>query len=207
MGKLPVSNTVYVFDTVYDNDIEKLRAMLNSSEKFDLNYLEPQMDITALMLSILRRDNMMTDILLEDNRIKVNTVNSVGVSALMMACRYGDQFLVKKLLKMGATIQTTDYLYFSNPCHIAVLSGKLEVIEVLKSTSINWNDPDWQGDTPLHLAVLNDEPEILHSLLQVENINICKKNKENLSAFEIAMQEGNWIAINLFNEYIINKEQ
>ena len=203
MGKLPVSNTVFVFDSVYDNEIEILRSMLNSAYKFDLNFVDPDMDLTALMLAIVRRDNVMTNVLLEDERIKINTQNSEGCTALMFACRYGDKYIVSKLLDMGATIETTDFQYFCNPAHIAVLAGNLEVIEVLKQSAINWDVVDFQGDTPLHLAVLNDKPEILISLLQLNNINIHKKNKEGLTAYESAMERGNWQAINEFNEYII----
>ena len=157
----------------------------------------------SLMLSISRRDDMMTKILLEDERIEINTKNSNGWTAVMFACKFGDAYLVSQLLEMGASIENTDDQYSCNLCHIAILAGSLEVIEVLKHSKIQWNMSDWQGDTPLHLAVLYDEPEILKTLLQIKHINIFTKNKQGLTAYETAMETGNWNAIKLFNDHVI----
>ena len=205
MGRLLASNTMLFFDAVQKYEWEKVKLMLTMPEKFSLNFVHPELNLTPLMLSILRKDSLMIEILLEDQRMKIDTENSEGMTALMYAIQIGDTNMVSKLISRGASVEKRHQQYLHNIGHVAVLAGFTDVIDTLKCSNIDWNLGDWCGDTPLHVAVLISRPDIVINLLEIKNIDLFKKNLDGLTPIELSMLRGDWSAVEAFNAHIIKE--
>jgi WD40 repeat protein/ankyrin repeat protein/serine/threonine protein kinase len=77
---------------------------------------------------------------------------------------------------------------FHTPLHQAVLKGDIEAVHTLLAT-IGVNTPDKEGNTALHLAVLQNNLALVKILLEAK-ANVHAKNIAGLSPLEIASQKG-----------------
>jgi ankyrin repeat protein len=73
--------------------------------------------------------------------------------------------------------------------HQAVLDGNIELVRVFLPT-VYVNTPDSQGNTLLHLAVQQDNPDLVKMLVEAQ-ADIHAKNTVGLSPLKIANQKGN----------------
>jgi HEAT repeat protein len=87
----------------------------------------------------------------------------------------------------GTITQEGESLHIS--LHQAVLQGDIETVRALLPT-IYINTPDDQGNTALHLAVLQDNLDIVKILVEAK-ADIHAKNTAGLSPLELASQKGN----------------
>ncbi|MEG4173133.1 MULTISPECIES: ankyrin repeat domain-containing protein [unclassified Microcoleus] len=99
-----------------------------------------------------------------------NARNGKGTTLLHNAAKIGFKELVQQLIKDGANIVIRDSIN-RTPLHYAATK------EVATLLMLDINARDQYGDTPLHLAVQNNRPEIVSLLIA----NGAKVNVENAS--------------------------
>lgn len=78
----------------------------------------------------------------------------------------------------------------NTPLHMAVVQGRVDVVNALLNYGV---DPNVKGDcgyTPLHDAVEQGNIEIMHLLLKCERIDISIKNDIGLNVIDFAQLLG-----------------
>jgi ankyrin repeat protein len=128
----------------------------------------------------------------------LNHCDSDGVSALMLACKYGRHNLIKKLVEHGADLNaetTSGYtpLMFACMCKSPLASRIIMgFIELDKSHKLSYaiNKVNKYGSSPLIIAVKNNNLEISKYLIQKKaDIEIYDANGETILMH--AVNEGN----------------
>lgn len=115
---------------------------------------------------------------------------------LCRAAQLGLEDIVKKLLKLGASLEEAVYLHSSTPLHLAARHGHAEVVEVLleKGASITALDED--GRSPLHIASEYSQTTVLSLLLDAHAD--CKvADRYSATALDIACENGNHEVVRL----------
>ncbi|KAI3658671.1 hypothetical protein MP638_006735 [Amoeboaphelidium occidentale] len=117
----------------------------------------------------------------------VNATNDSGVTPLCYACSKGYKNIVTILLDNGADALLRDK-FGRSVFHRAVLKGQLSILKLLfeKVKSASVNQPDADNNTLLHLAVEEENGEIVKFLLLEKHADATYKNKEGKSVSEVA---------------------
>lgn len=110
----------------------------------------------------------------------INTCNKDGETLLHLSCMVKNQFrlsLVQFFINHGADLEKTD-IYGKLPLHIAA-SKSLHVAELCCTQAIV-DVQDGDGNTPLHMACLNSNYQVIEFLLQKMKCvpNIMNSNKQ-----------------------------
>ncbi|KAL7836721.1 hypothetical protein AOLI_G00280050 [Acnodon oligacanthus] len=113
--------------------------------------------------------------------------NSVGETYLHRACKKGDLSLVKRLIKAGININTSDNAGWT-ALHEAINAGYADVVKQLLQAGAYVNKAGLRGVTPLHDAVSYGKYEIVKLLLQYGS-NPNDKDAIGKSAVDLAEHE------------------
>ncbi|MGH1386421.1 ankyrin repeat domain-containing protein [Kordia sp.] len=114
---------------------------------------------TPLMYAVLRRNVKMTKTLIAKGA-DVNTVNKDNFTPLYNAVQSDNKELVDMLLKAKADINLGEALLFK-----AVLNNSLVVLKKIIDENTDIEIVNEYGNTPLSLAIREDNPEIVEFLL------------------------------------------
>ncbi|WP_039458118.1 ankyrin repeat domain-containing protein [Candidatus Jidaibacter acanthamoebae] len=92
-----------------------------------------------------------------------NKPDNYGNTPIKIARRYGQSDTLKALIHAGANISNQGIL------DDAVGENNIELIEFIAqhAKDVDWNEPDVSGFTPLRLATLYNNPEIVKTLIRV----------------------------------------
>ena len=147
-----------------------------------------------------------TEKILSTPKMEVYTIDDMTEKQLMLyiACREGDGTLIRDYLRENNLYTNIidnenkrTLIHYTAEKNLALCTDLL--ISKLKSEGFNdlkkvLNIQDREGNTPLHLALLNGEDEKLIQVLVENGANIYLKNNNNKSVLELA-KESNVIEI------------
>jgi len=131
---------------------------------------------TALMLAVT--NNNLTNIirllfikLLIDNGANLDEKNDEGKTAIILASQMGNIEVVELLVKNGANIDeqeeiTSHNIARRNALMRAIENNYIKVVELLINNGANLSVSDALGDTPLMLAIHDNNVEIVKLLLE-----------------------------------------
>ena len=115
----------------------------------------------------------------------------------MRAAQENNVEVIQFLIEKGADIDAKDY-YGLNALNYAIMNEKAEAAEVLILEGIDVNVQDNDGFTPLMHAISNRNDEIILMILTYSNVDLTMKNKDQMTAYDIAIAKGYYdIAIKL----------
>ena len=122
--------------------------------------------------------------LLESPGTLCNAQNNSGETALLQACRRGDEQSAALLLRAGAgpNIQSAE----GSPLHFAAGNGHVALARLLLEAGAFVNAADASGDTPLHWAVREERPQMAALLAALPAANLSAKNEDGETALELA---------------------
>ncbi|RWR85154.1 protein ACCELERATED CELL DEATH 6-like protein isoform X2 [Cinnamomum micranthum f. kanehirae] len=112
-----------------------------------------------------------------------------GRSPFLVAANNGHVGVIKELLRFCPDSVEVADKRGRNVLHVAVKSGRLEVMKyILKSDDLKEliNEPDSEGNTPLHLAVIKRNVSVLNLLLKDKRVDTRAINNNGMTALEIA---------------------
>lgn len=156
-------------------------------------------NMTPLHLATLNGFVQIVDLLLS-KQAQTNIKSNSGLTPFHLACSNDYIHIAKKL------IQVNDYCYTTNnnggtPLHSSASLGTTKAIEfLLFDCKYDPNPIDLDGNTPLHLAVVDNQIDSINLLLQF-GADIFIKNKKRQTALHLAIQHKHTNIISVLSTY------
>jgi uncharacterized protein len=168
------------FDAIRIDDTRTMTNLLFRG--FDPNTLNSK-GVHGLVLAAQAGSLKVADLLLSQNKTKLEIRTPQDENALMMAALGGHEALVKKLVDKGADVNKTGW----TPLHYAATKGHIGIIKVLleKHAYIDAESPN--KSTPLMMACMYGTIGAVQLLLE-EGADLNLKNEQNLTALDFAKQ-------------------
>ncbi len=113
----------------------------------------------------------------DSNRLTSQTI--MGEFCLLNAAIRNDEHEVNLWIQHGVNINTTDALYNFTPLHFAVGHGNTKIGKILLDKNALINAQDIDGDTPLHIAVENEDIPFIELLLERGASQKIRNNEKN----------------------------
>ena len=135
--------------------------------------------------------------------IDPNTKNNMARTPLHEASRLGYKYIVRDLLDTGAQYNIKDY-QGKTPFFLAVESGYVDILSQLREKGATADDDmNLQQQTPLHIAVLNNNSTLVKYLVDNFSINIGQIDSLGRTALDLAYVKGDDdIIAHLANTYM-----
>ncbi|KAK4210480.1 hypothetical protein QBC37DRAFT_376971 [Rhypophila decipiens] len=140
-------------------------------------------------------------ILLENGAI-VNHTDKYGMTVLHKACLNGNLEIVQAILQHEQEKPKLDLCnnQYGTPLHCAIMNGSLEIVMALLKADSPLDKHDFYGNAPVHLAVLMGRNAIFSFLFRnhKQGADITTmRNKQGLTAQDIARRSGNEVALRI----------
>ena len=150
------------------------------------------------------------EVLLKHPKCDPNYCNRSGHTSLHLACLGSHTEIVQLLCNIPrCDVNLQSWKTHDSPLHIASL--KLDIIQVLtQNPMLDINTTNNEGNTPLHLACLFTQPNVVQFLLDKQSCNPNVQNKVGNAPLHLACLNGNIVILrSLFscqgiNPYITN---
>ncbi len=143
-------------------EVDRVVSMV-SSPNVEIDQVDSVTGDNALIASVRNRYNDIA-VILSNSGININHKNNDGQTALMIAAKQGNLFIVKELLNRGAKINTVD-TSGNNELFYATQGGYNGIVDLLLDESSNPNISNNNGNTPLMIASGTSNIYILERLL------------------------------------------
>ena len=117
---------------------------------------------------------------------------------LMIATQKGSIPDIASLIDHGYNVNTRENNI--TPLLIASYTNNLEVVKYLIDKDVDVNSPDYEGNTPLHIA--HNYPDVVNTLIQ-SGADPFKQNKQHKNAIELMIENGNENSIQILNKHNI----
>lgn len=138
--------------------------------------------------------------------VSVNSKGSFGTTALMRATIKGHDVIVKRLLDAGADVNARD-VGGATALHLAARTGNVRISEILLKRGADPDASDVDGYTPLQRATQTQYAAVINAMLESGTVNVHQKNKEGLSALDIAHKTKNQKVIDLMSQKVADQSQ
>jgi ankyrin repeat protein len=173
--------------------IEYLTKNITSTEMFPAvlakveNYYKNE---KQLLLLALKADNIYsTQVLLLDNDIDINLLDSIGNSAFNYALGNKNKKIALEIFGKNPKVDVANSAGVF-PIHLAAQYNHTEAIIKILGKGVNVNQPDGNGDTPLNYAVQAQSIDAIKVLLN-SNADVFIKNSSGDLVQEIARKTKN----------------
>ncbi len=126
------------------------------------------------LLTAARDGNLQTlqSLLSQGQGVDVNSTNSDGITALMIASELGHTAIVRALLAIPTLNINAVAVSNTNALYEAAFGGHAEIVQMLLAAGIQANVQSAGGSTPLIEACCGGHLNIVRQLLEVPGINI-----------------------------------
>lgn len=140
---------------------------------------------TPLMFAMERKSLDMVKIILEHDRMNIDTPCAGGYTPLVFAIKKGIPAVINTILEKGADIEWkgTDG---RTPLHIAIESGYTQAAECLLKAGADPNARNMSGQTPLHRLVVGCGKETLVHLLVKHGADVEANAKDGSTPLFLA---------------------
>ena len=152
--------TPVITEEVLNGRINILEDMLKRGADVNIKYSGGS---TPLILASKQGYLDKVNLLLNYNA-NVNAVDDNGVSSLLRSIGNGFEQIAETLCERGANVNVTIGKLQFTPLLLAIDKGRLNIIKMLLKYRANPNQADAQGRTPLDIARIKGNPEIIKCL-------------------------------------------
>ncbi|XP_059473664.1 uncharacterized protein LOC132195582 [Neocloeon triangulifer] len=98
-----------------------------------------------------------------------------GKSLLHFAARFGQSNILEHFLHQDKSMVNHKDLFGLTPLHMAIISGKTDILKLLLENEAVVNVESNNGTTPLCLAFLMGSQQAIHTLLTCDNLNVSEE--------------------------------
>jgi ankyrin repeat protein len=140
---------------------------------------------SALSLAVREKSDRVVDVLLKHPQLDINSHNSVGETALMLAALQGRLELAQRLIEQGASISQDGW----NPLHYAATGPEPKIVALLlqRGAPIDAQSPN--GTTALMMAARYGSEQSV-TLLLAQHADATTRNERGLNAADFARLGG-----------------
>jgi hypothetical protein len=163
---------------IHNDKATDLQALLRQGANPNVLYKNGQ---PAIMRAVVDGAWKVFDVLAADPRTDVNAVNPANETALMYLAVAGDTERARKLIKRGAQVNRLGW----TPLHYAASKGRIETAKLLLAHQAMVNAPSPEGTTPIMMAALSGNREMVDLLLNA-GADITTRNLKGQNAADWA---------------------
>ncbi|GBL81153.1 Serine/threonine-protein phosphatase 6 regulatory ankyrin repeat subunit B [Araneus ventricosus] len=139
------------------------------------------------------------EILLQNEKFKVNKPMCNDITPLHLAAKLGHRVIVETLITKGADVNAVTAIDKTTPLHNAASEGAVEVVKILLRKKAKMNARSFDGSTPLHFAVYPGHANVVKLLIENgANVNIA--DYKNRTAIELAVAHGKLEIVKMLSE-------
>ncbi|KAH8350167.1 hypothetical protein KR067_004117, partial [Drosophila pandora] len=166
--------------------------------------------LLPLQMALTAKNMKICQTLVENGRANINAHDKEGSPLLIWALRNGDIYSTNFLLNKNCLLDlvsrsssdTALHIICNYNCKNEKWKEIMEIGKKILQRRPNVNMQNAKGESPLHVAVISDNKEMVHELLKVPNIDINLQTFEGKSALELSLTSEELdfsIASNLLN--------
>lgn len=178
-----LKNNQALIDAILSNNIEAVKNL----KDVDINAINTRnpREETALITAVSRAVRPEIVKILLQRGADVNAQDRLGMTALMMASRYGLSEIIKILLDNKADVNIRDKQRKTALIHASFFNNPTSV-RLLLNHKAKITDADKEGTTPLMEAIKLNAIDIVKELLKQPGIEVNARNKKGETALMIA---------------------
>lgn len=135
--------------------------------------------MNSLHIAIETKNIDFCEMIINFNKMIVDTKLSSGESTLQFACLFGEYQIVELLIKNSSNVDYQDTKYEYTALHYAINSGYNNIIKLLIDNNANINLQDFEGNTPLHFIINEKNIEIFKYIIENPKLNANLWNIKN----------------------------
>lgn len=170
------------FDAIRNDRIEIVRRWLQRG--MDVNSFDAHGD-PILLIAVRHGASKVVADLLGNQQVRVDALNRVGETPLMMAALRGDLNLARRLVELGAQVNRPGW----TPLHYAATGGHIPVTRWLLEESAYIDADSPNGTTPLMMAARQARQSIVE-LLIAEGADPTVRNEAGLTVTDYLDRNG-----------------
>lgn len=186
------------FTAIRKDDAGTVKSLIQRG--FDANSRDPNGQ-HGLYLALQEPSLQVISVLLNWNKINVESRNAADESPLMLASLKGILPVVAKLVEKGADVNKPGWA----PLHYAATRGQLEVMSLLLENNAYIDAASPNGSTPLMMAALYGSPSAVKLLLEA-GADPTLKNNLGLTAIDFANRDNRKDASELIAAFIRGRQ-
>ena len=181
-----------LFNLIKNHKYDEFKKILNKNKDLDLDLdLEDEYNNRLIHYAIIYNQEEIITLLLSYN-CNIDYIDSDGKTILYYSIKYGYNNILKNIINnskniIGIHINNIKDNNNNNPLHYASQFNNSEAIEILLNNNTDINTINNQGNTPLHLSVINNNIKNINLLLKNKNIEVNLLNNNGQSVLHIAV--------------------
>ena len=198
-----ISRTVLMLAALHGK--EELISCLLQQDDVDVN-LKDRTGYSALCLAVTTKNLAIVDLLLHQKGIDVNSSNRNGATALIIAAEYGNDVMVRSLLRHGANALLRD-CEDGTAIYRAMEKSHCSTVMAMLDSNIDLAGKDNQGHSLLHSACLLKEtqPDIVRQLIN-RGVGVDTQDDHGETPLHMACRVGNLEVVKVLLDMNANPE-
>ena len=167
--------------------------------------------VSPIEVAIRSGRSEIVNLILQKNPRIIKNKNAFGLSLLHTAVLCREIDILKELLNGGTLcVNAQTFQMKSTPLHSACResNGSKEIVKLLLEKDAPPYILDKNGDTPLHLAIMAKNTEIVETIVQSRQCDLFTlniKNKKGKTAFDLAFEDNQFHVAKIIHKEIQNK--
>lgn len=198
---LPVNKvdnkTLVMQESISINNNSNVINSLSDLNKDDNSIANPYDNLDSMLYEAAIKGDFESVRRYVDMGANINSVDNNGSTivyrmSLLKNLSMDQMNCLNYLLLKGADANKENYSgYTPLTAHLSANNFNKEFLDRLVQNNVEINSPDFDGDTPLHFAVMNNNAEAAAYLLE-NGANTNVKNKDGITPLHIAVKEKNY---------------
>lgn len=195
------------YDSLKEHEFDFLKWSINSGppevarllldRRGDVNFLDSE----SLQLSTRIGHGALLRLLLETEKVDVNSRDDIGRTALHLAAMNGQDAIVRLLLETNKIDVNARDNIGRTALHLAAVNGQDTIVRLLLETdNVDVNSRGDIGRTALHLVAMNGQDTIVRLLLETDKIDINLRDAVGRTALYLATINGQDTIVRLLLE-------
>jgi hypothetical protein len=154
---------------IIEEDIDAIKKQL--SDGYDINAIHSKLPCPPLYVAARQGNREIIELLFQARELSVdNAIKGLGMTALHVAARRDNVWLIEKLLLSGAERNLQD-AWGRTAMHLAARAGNVEVVQLLALSGADVNIVDNYGETPVDIANRHDNHEVVALFQNLQQVS------------------------------------
>ncbi|RRT49468.1 hypothetical protein B296_00030587 [Ensete ventricosum] len=166
------------------------RTALHSAQRGSLTRKADTAGLVPLHFAAARGDLEMVRLLLENDASTAYLRDNGGASAIHVAASFGHVNVIEHLIETCPGCTEVRDGEGSNFFHVAISKRRDQVVRFVATSphlTDLLNEPDWDGNTPLHRAIVSRDMAIMKMLSSSPSVRLSATNNHGQTALDVVI--------------------